>query len=452
VRKPNGQVVATLPNLFRILLDHEDWKGIIGYDEFSGVVVKRRKPPFGAGAEIGEWSDLDDGRLALWLAQQFNLDPKDTMLSRAVMNVADVNRFHPVRDYLVALAWDGVPRLNFWLCAYLGAEPRYYALADEPRLGGTQPAAKFLGNKYLEVKKLQAAGKVAEYTAAVGAKFMIGAVARVLRAGCKMDNVLILEGVQYLGKSSALSVLAEPWFTDQQIKIGDKDTYEVMRGQWVVELPELDALSRAETASAKAFFSRPVDRFRTFYGRRAAKVSRQCVFAGTVNHYQYFQDSSGNRRYWPVRCTRVDLEELARERDQLWAEALVRFKADEKWWVLPDEKPMFDAEAEARYVGDAWENRIRRWLEDVDQDGARNEVTMDQLLAGALALDAAKWTRSEQTRVGQLMERIGWGSRGRPQGDGGARLRVYRRPGWEPASNLSNLVQPRPTSGTGENA
>ena len=452
MRKPNEQVVATLPNLFRILLDHEDWKGIIGYDEFSGVVVKRRKPPFGAGAEIGEWSDLDDGRLALWLAQQFNLDPKDTMLSRAVMNVADVNRFHPVRDYLVALAWDGVPRLNFWLCAYLGAEPRYYALADEPRLGGTQPAAKFLGNKYLEVKKLQAAGKLAEYTAAVGAKFMIGAVARVLRAGCKMDNVLILEGVQYLGKSSALSVLAEPWFTDQQIKIGDKDTYEVMRGQWVVELPELDALSRAETASAKAFFSRPVDRFRTFYGRRAAKVSRQCVFAGTVNHYQYFQDSSGNRRYWPVRCTRVDLEELARERDQLWAEALVRFKADEKWWVLPDEKPMFDAEAEARYVGDAWENRIRRWLEDVDQDGARNEVTMDQLLAGALALDAAKWTRSEQTRVGQLMERIGWGSRGRPQGDGGARLRVYRRPGWEPASNLSNLVQPRPTYGTGENA
>jgi putative DNA primase/helicase len=460
--------MATLPNLYHILLNHPEWKGVIAYDLFSGTVVKRKAPPFSAGAEPGEWTDLDDGRLALWLAQQFGLEPKDSMLLRALMNVADANRFHPVREYLAGLSWDGQARLDEWLQTFLGAVPRWYVL--RPGAGG-RAVAQFLTDKRDEVKKLagEIDGQVVEYTAAVGAKFLIGAVARAMRLDVKMDNVLIMEGVQYLGKSSALKVLGEPWFTDQQIRIGDKDTYEVMRGQWIVELPELDALSKSESSSAKAFFSRSVDRYRSPYGRRAHKVPRQCVFAGTVNHYQYFHDASGNRRYWPVRCIRSDLGDLAAMKDQLWAEAKARFEQGEKWWVQADEKPMFDSEAEARYIGDAWENMIRSWLEEKvpgSPDGRRNECTMDQVLKLALKLDEGKWSRPEQTRVGQLMERIGWGSRGRPVGEDGARIRVYRRPGWAPApasganegekagvpSNLSNPVQPRPTSENEEKA
>lgn len=420
-------VLPTLPNVYKILRKHPEWEGVIAYDEFAGVVTKRKPPPFEDGADLGEWTDNDDGRLALWLALRYEIEPKDAVLMRAVMGVADANHFHPVRDYLKRLVWDEKPRLDYWLCAYLGAVPQWYELSEEVRKERHMKVARFITDDPQELMKKGEglAGKLAEYTAAVGSRFLIGAVARVMRPGVKMDNVLILEGLQYLGKSSALRVLAQPWYTDQQIKIGDKDTYETMRGQWFVEMPELDAFNKTETTSAKAFFSRSQDRFRSFYGRRAANVPRQCVFSGTVNHFTYLIDESGNRRYWPVKCTRVDLGELEAERDQIWAEALHRFEAGEPWWVQSEEKPMFDAEAEARYVGDAWEARIRAWLEEPDAGGfKRTEASMDQLLAMALHLDTSKWTRSEHTRVGKIMERIGGWRHVRPDEN---KPRVYRR-------------------------
>lgn len=387
----SGAVLPTLRNVVQILTMDEGWQGVLGFDEFSGRVMKRRACPFDVD-DPGEWSDMDDARLRLWLAQKYGMEPKKEILMDAVHIVADANRYHDVREWLEGLKWDGIERLNYWLSAYLGAE-------------------------------------LTAYTQAAGRKWMIAAVARILRPGCKADNVLILEGLQGIGKSSALAAIGGDWYTDAPFRLGDKEGYMILRGRWIVELSELDSFNKAETSSAKLFFSQAVDRYRTPWGKRPADVPRQCVFAGSVNHDQYFRDDTGNRRYWPVRCTRADLPDLRADREQLFAEAMHAYQAGEVWHVKADEREMFEREQEQRYVGDAWESRVLAYLDERDNSGLlKDRVTMAQILTSALHLDSSKWTRPEQIRAGTVMRRLGWVRR-RERIKGSDRLEwVYRPP------------------------
>jgi len=172
-----------------------------------------------------------------------------------------------VREYLLGLHWDGVPRIDRWLIDHLGAE-----------------------NNALNK--------------AFGAKWLIGCVARVMRPGCKLDTALILEGRQGLMKSTALSTLGSPWVTDHMPDLGSKDAMEHLQGVWIIELAELSSLSRVEAGRIKAFLSTPSDRFRPSYGRATANHPRQCGFAGSINPggSGYLPDETGNRRFWCVKC------------------------------------------------------------------------------------------------------------------------------------------------------
>lgn len=385
-------MLAELANLVLILRNDTAWAGIIAFDEFAGRVVKTKPPPY-SPSEAGEWMDIDDARLQLWLSVHYGLlRVKRDALEAAVLMAADQNRFHEVRAFLESLKWDGIPRLAHWLHAYIGAP-------DTP------------------------------YVRAVSVKWMVGAVARVMRAPLetKMDNVLIFEGPQDQGKSTALKILFAPWFTDAAFEIGTPDGYQIMRGNWGIELAELDGFNRADAAKSKAFFSRATDRYRNPYGRKPVNVVRQCVFAGSVNHATYLKDDTGNRRYWPVRAGYIALDELKLDHDQLWAEALAEFRKGTIWWAAASEKEMFTAEQEERYVGDAYEDRIRAWLDDVDEvtSARRDKVTMRELMGRCLGLDAAKWTLPEQQRVGRIMARQeGWA---RVRAGSGSREWVYRR-------------------------
>jgi len=268
----------------------------------------------------------------------------------------------------------------------------------------------------------------------VSVKWMVGAVARVMRAPreTKMDNVLILEGPQDQGKSTALKILFDPWFTDAAFEIGSTDGNQIIRGMWGVELAELDGFNRADASRSKGFFSRAIDRYRNPYGHRPINVVRQGVFAGSVNHATYLKDDTGNRRYWPVTAGYIGLDELREDRDQLWAEALVLYRAGTAWWASAGEKEMFTDQQEQRYVGDAYEDRIRAWLDEpnVDNGGGRRErVTTRDLLTSCLHLEISKWTRPEQQRLGRIMARIGWP---RKRGGDGAREWVYERPPVKP--------------------
>lgn len=150
---------------------------------------------------------------------------------------------------------------------------------------------------------------------------------------------------------------------DTPFTLGDKDAFQAIRGKWIVELGELDSFNKAESTKAKQFFSASIDTYRESYGRRTSDVPRQCVFAGTTNQDEYLKDATGNRRYWPVACVKVDLEALRRVRDQLWAEAMFCYQAGDIWWVTREEEELFTAEQEERFVVDEWEGPILDWLE-----------------------------------------------------------------------------------------
>lgn len=358
------RIVASLRNAFLILTKDDRWAGVLAYDEFANQVVKLEKPPF-AGGEAGPWGDVDDLRTALWLSHNYRVNFKKSMVTDSAIVAANELRFHPVRDYFSTVKWDGVDRLPTWLAKYLGATEN-------------------------------------EYARAVGMKFMIGAVARVMKPGCKMDNVLILEGEQGRWKSTALAAIGGDWFMDTPFTLGDKDAYLALRGKLIVEMAELDALGRAEASRAKAFFSSSSDTFRAPYQAWARTVPRQCVFAGTVNHGTYLRDTTGNRRYWPVRIRHALIDELRADRDQLWAEAVARFKQGTVWWVTQDERETFQLEQQLRYVGDAFEQKVGEFLV------GKNETTMLEVLAECLKLDPSKWTRAEQSRVGEVLQALGW--------------------------------------------
>ncbi len=367
---------------------------MIGYNAFSLKLVKLRAP--NCGGERGEWSGLDDARVVMWLAEQYNLRVKAASVVEAVSVVANDHAFHPVREYLQGLEWDRVARLESWLHLIFGVP-------------------------------------LSPYSMKVGKRWLISAVARVMRPGCKADAVLILEGAQGAGKSTALSVLGGEWFMDTPFNLGDKDGFQVIRGKWIVELGELDSFNKAESTRAKQFFSASVDTYRESYGRRVLDVPRQCVFAGTTNQEEYLKDTTGNRRYWPVTCQKVELEALRELRDQLWAEAVFRFQAGEGWWVAREEAEQFAEQQDARYTVDAWEYPIRQWLED---PASGETVTSDRILQDALKLDYGHWGRPEQIRVGHIMQRLGWRrERLAASRKSGIRPWGYRRPeSWKVAA------------------
>ncbi|MFL9899043.1 VapE family protein [Paraburkholderia fungorum] len=374
----SSAILPSLDNIFTILSNDEKWQGVFGFEQFSLRIIKLKPPPFDGG-ETGEWTDRDDARCVLWLGQTYSFSPRSDVVMDAAFLVADRNRYHEVRDYLSALQWDGVSRLRSWLT-------RYLLVPDS------------------------------EYVQLAGFKWLLGAVGRVMRPGCKMDNVLILEGVQDAGKSAAFRTLfGQQWFTDANIVIGDKDAFAVMAGKWVIELAELDALSKSDSSNAKRFFTTAVDTYRPPYARRAIDVPRQSVFAGTVNFDTYLKDESGNRRYWPVKAgSPLDLKGLAADRDQIWAEAYQTYiewdaanaeaggLLPTPWQVLPAEKPLFSAEQEARYEGDIYETMIARHI------AVLSEVTMEGILGDCLKLEIAKWSPAEQRRVGKAMKSLGW--------------------------------------------
>ncbi|MFU6377879.1 VapE domain-containing protein [Metapseudomonas otitidis] len=381
-----GGMVAHAFNVALILGNDWRWKGVIAYDSFSSKIRKLKTPPY--GGTPGDWSDLDDVRVTLWLADVYGLCVKSATVLEAVNAVAHDNAFHPVRQFLDGLAWDGTPRLEQWLQNHLG-------VADS------------------------------EYARRVGKRWMVSAVARVFSPGCKADSVLILEGLQGAGKSTSMAVLGGEWFMDTPFNLGDKDGYQAIRGKWIVELGELDAFNKAESTRAKQFFSASVDTYRESYGRRVLDVPRQCVFVGTTNQDEYLKDDTGNRRYWPVTCTRVDIEGLRASREQLWAEAVAAYRAGDVWWVERDEAELFAAEQDKRYQADMWEEPIIHYLMHQHIGDA---VTGAHILEKALNIDPSHWGKPEQMRVGKIMHRLKWPRRRKGSGPGGVRGYEYQKP------------------------
>jgi predicted P-loop ATPase len=240
-------------------------------------------------------------------------------------------------------------------------------------------------------------------TRAVGARWLISATARIYQPGCKADCCLILEGPQGIYKSTALQVLAAEWYSDDVADLSTKDAPLGTRGKWILEFAEMDAIAKSTPSKIKAFISRLTDHFRAPYERRAKDYPRECVFAGTVNNSSYLRDETGARRFWPVVCGRINLDALRRDRDQLWAEAVARYRRGECWWLdTPDLVAAAEKEQSERYDDDPWETPIAAWLKN------RLETSVPDILAGALEKEAQHWTQVDKNRVVRILQRFEW--------------------------------------------
>lgn len=362
-----GELSDCLANVYDILANSPQWKGVLGYNEFSLRAVKLKPPPY-ANAVEGDWEGVDDSRTAIWLTRQWEITPSSIRVAEAVETLARSHSFHPVRDYLRSLPpHDGTLRLDHWLCDCLG-------VADSP------------------------------YVRKVARWFLMGMVARVMEPGVKFDTCLVLEGSQGKGKSTALSILAGEFFDDTDLDLNNKDAMASLQGVWLHEFAELGSLAKAEASKQKSFLTRRVDKYRPVYGRRDIKAPRQTAFAGSVNDWEWQKDPTGGRRFWPAMCSgEFNLELLRENRDQLFAEALAAYLAKERFHPTPEEqKLLFDPEQLQREQPDSFIDALHDWVYSQVADFSVATAIMD-----GLGLGADKLTRDTQTRVGIALRKLG---------------------------------------------
>ena len=305
------------------------------------MLFLRNLPEFGANIRRNvftvrpEWNgapleetDLVDMKIIL---DAHDFEPSDRDLLAGVLRHAKDNSYHPVRDYLQALKWDGTPRLDRWMHTCLGAEDTLF---------------------------VQAAGR----------RTLIAAVARVMRPGCKVDTVLILEGDQGIKKSSAIKALCgEQWYSGSIDLFGNHQKMVMnMMGKWVIELAEFIAILNRNNDTVKGLLSLEEDTVTLPYAKTSSDHPRQCVFIGSINPGEagYLPDKTGNRRYWPVAITKADLDLIRARRDQIWAEAYAAFSAGEQWWLTDQEEVLARDQVADREVYDVWDEILEEKLKD----------------------------------------------------------------------------------------
>jgi predicted P-loop ATPase len=287
-----------------------------------------------------------------------------------MLATAVVNRFHPVRDWLSSLRWDGVKRIDNWLVNAFGCDKT-------------------------------------QYHSAVGVKFLIASVRRILQPGTKFDYLLVLEGPQGIGKSTALRELfLIKWFSDSiPPDLRSRDAAIALQDVWCLEFAEIEHLIRSDPETIKAFLSRSVDRYRPVYGKSYVERPRQGVLVGTTNASEWLRDFTGNRRIWPVKCPVADPLWVSVNVEQLWAEAVIREASGETIW-LDDECASSEAVVAQvdRLIEDVWSDAVVTWL----RSGGYREVKTADVLTHALSLPKDRQDRRAEYRVTAIMTGEGW--------------------------------------------
>ena len=373
------------------LFDHKDWAGVLMFNTLRNRVAATN-PPMRMDAETTGLSENDVQLVRGWLEYYGKtLSPKD--IRSAIEAVARRNAFSPVQDWLQSLEWDGVPRLDRVL-------PDYFQSPDRP------------------------------YERGIGPRWFIATVARAMVPGCQVDCVLVLEGKQGRKKTSAFRALMHDplWYAESGCGVDKKDFLENLRGVWLMGFDELDSLTRASLSKVKTTLTTLCDHYRKSYGHDADDYPRSNSFCGTTDAEAYLNDPAGARRFWPVKVLkRIDALKIMRDRDQLWAEAFVRWQDGEEWHVnTPELEALCEEEQEARFEVDSWEEAILRWLNDPTKfsrkrvahepgnsnfrgvapfDGSEGFTTSD-VLKHAVDRPTSQQTRADATRVGVILRRL----------------------------------------------
>lgn len=367
----NGNPTNDGANVEAILSLSPEWKGVIRYNE----VTKNVEIHGGPAIEDAMCKASDEKTTAInnWIRRVHGVSVPDHVTKAQIALVAKKNSYNPLQEYLERLTWDGVPRAELAL-------ERYFGAAEDLR-----------------------------YIRSVSKKFFVALAARALRPGCKMDTVLVLEGAQGIMKSTALKVLGGVYFVECHLDVTNKDTKMLAARNYLIEIPELTAIRRADTEALKAFFSAACDQFRPPYGASIQEFPRQCVFVGTTNADEYFDDDTGNRRYWPVQCGHIDIDALGQDREQLFAEAVVLFKAGEPWWFDWEEAPVAEAQTVRRLRVNANHFEIiRSWWHRLPTKCRPDHVELVDVITDVLKVPPDRATTSLRVDVGRCMARLGF--------------------------------------------
>lgn len=371
----------TLRNLMLHLQNVPGLGQSIRLNDFTGRVEWRGVPL--------QDHDLIDIRLMI---EEAGYEAVTADVMPAVIRHAHDNLYDPVRDYLDGLKWDAKPRLDSWLRDYMGA-----------------PDYEILG--------------------VFGAKFLIGAVARVYDPGCQMDNMLVFEGKQGAGKTTACAALfGRDYMISSISDFKSKESSIGLQGRWVAEIAELAALKKTDITDVKKFITETVDQYRPPYGKGMVDRPRRCVFIGTTNEHQYLKDATGNRRFWPVPCGDVDVARIAIDRDLIWAEAVHRYRAQEAWWIT-DEDQLQRAEGIQgdRAESDTWGDAIDRWL-DQPENRMLETLTIGGVLSEAIKMPIDRQGRADEMRVAAHLTKRKWGRAKRRIFKGGPAVWCWIRP------------------------
>lgn len=375
-KSKDGAPLPTIANALIIFGHDPVLTGIVAFNEFRDDYVLVRAAPKSRPADKDlpgpyprPWAPADETLIQAYIQQVYM--PRFTAQStqQVMITAAALNRFHPVREWLAGLRWDNVKRLDNWLSNAFDCDPT-------------------------------------PFVKAAGAKALIAAVRRVMKPGVKFDHMLVLEGLQGIGKSRGVRALCpdETWFSDDvPADLSNKDASLSLSGVWLLEFAEIEHLIRAEVETIKAFLSRQTDRFRPPYGRTFIERPRQCVFIGTTNSDDYLRDVSGNRRIWPVKCRAADIHWVEINRDQLWAEAAERERRGEVVW-LDDEPLRADATREQvdRMAEDVWQHKVSEWVKNYPW------VRIDQVLEHGLGVPTERMSKPQEMRVGKILRSLGW--------------------------------------------
>ena len=329
VHSKTGVPLATIDNIWIILENDPRLKGKFALNAFAGRGEVLGPLPWAERTERRPWSDNDNQGLYWYLEKCYQITGTGK-IDGALSLHSERHAFNEVTNYLNSLQWDGAPRLDTLFVDYLGAE-------DTP------------------------------YTRAVTRKAFTAAVARAMTPGTKFDSMIILSGPQGIGKSTLLDKMSRGWFNDSIRTFEGKEASELLQGVWLVEISELDAFRRTDVSRIKQFLSLRVDRFRAAYGRHVKEMPRCCVFIGTTNTGDYLQDKTGNRRFWPVdagcRPTAKSVwADLDQELDQLWAEAVVRWRLGEPLYLSGELAEAAKAQQEEHREVSAREGLILEFL------------------------------------------------------------------------------------------
>jgi hypothetical protein len=358
-RSEIGQIIKSERNIMLALRK----SGVaLSYDEFA--MEYRIAGLDGYGPDFSK-----DAReeLFLLIQREYRFKPSWDDFTMVVKSAARRNRYHPVKDYLASIEWDGIERIEEWLIAHAGAP-------DTP------------------------------FVRAVSRIVLIAAVRRTRRPGCKFDEMLVLESPEGKNKSTAFAVLAsDEWFSDDApLNAAAREVIERIRGRWIVECADLSGMTRAEIEDLKAFLSRREDAAALKYDPETTKRKRSCIFVGTTNRTNYLISDTGNRRFWPVPIENINISTLAADRDQLWAEAAYWEAKGESIRLDPSLYDEARAEQEERRIVDPWRDRLESVLAEIEGKLICEDAWK--------IIDKPAGQRSplDNNRLGSAMRDLGW--------------------------------------------